>query len=242
MLLVRLPEGYVDLDRGRWRVVAARLELAEMVALLESARARTLVGEEVSSGRGGTRRVALRGGKVVYVRHYLRGGAMRHLVRDLYLLRPPRPIRELMATEQARAAGCRVPIVHAVATEETGPFYRGWIVTSAIDGARAFIDVLAAADDAQRSSLLLEAGSAIRDLHAAGVYHVDLNGYNLLVDAQGRVAIIDFDRAVLTPPNNHRLGQSGRDRLWRSLRKLSAQRGLALPQEDKRWIERGYAR
>ncbi|MBI5504921.1 MAG: phosphotransferase [Deltaproteobacteria bacterium] len=242
MLLVRLPEGYVDLDRGRWRVIAARLELSEMVTLLDSARAGTLVGEEAGSGRGGSLRVVLRGGKVVYVRRYLRGGAMRHLVRDLYLIRPPRPIRELMATEQARAAGCRVPIVHAVAIEETGPFYRGWIVTSAIEAARSFIDALGDADEARRRTLLLAAGTAIRDLHAAGVYHVDLNGHNLLVDGHDRVAVIDFDRAVLAPPHNHRLGERGRDRLWRSLTKLAAQRGLELPDEDKRWIERGYER
>jgi len=242
LLIVRLPEGYVDLDRGRWRVIAARLELAEMVALLDGARAGTLVGEPVASGRGGAVRVVLRGGKVVYVRRYLRGGAVRRLVSDLYLLRPPRPIRELMATEKARAAGCRVPIVHAVAIEETGPFYRGWIVTSAIEGARAFIDVLAGADEEGRRGLLLEAGSAIRDLHAAGVYHVDLNGYNLLVDGAERVAVIDFDRAVLAPPHNYRLGQRGRDRLWRSLTKLAARRGLALARQDQRWIERGYTR
>lgn len=241
-MLVRLPEGYIDLDRGSWRVIAARLELAEMVTLLEAARSATLAGEKVVSGRGGALRVVLRGGKVVYVRHYLRGGMMRWLVRDLYLLRPPRPIRELMATEQARAAGCRVPIVHAVAIEETGPFYRGWIVTSAIDGARAFIDELAAADESRRRALLLAAGGAIRGLHDAGVYHVDLNGHNLLLDADGNVAVIDFDRATLALPGIYRLGERGRDRFWRSLVKLMRLRGVALADDEKRWIERGYTR
>lgn len=242
MLPVRLPEGYIDLDRGRWRVIAARLELAEMVALLETARSGTLAGDAVGSGRGGTVRVTLRGGKIVYVRHYLRGGAMRHVVRDLYLLRPPRPIRELMATEQARAAGCRVPIVNAVAIEETGPFYRGWIVTSAIEGARGFFDVMARADAAARGELLLQAGSTIRALNHAGVYHADLTGHNLLVDAGGRVSVIDFDRAVLAAPDNDRLGQQGLDRFWRSLTKLARQHEIGLQVSDKRWIERGYAR
>jgi tRNA A-37 threonylcarbamoyl transferase component Bud32 len=237
-----LPEGYVDHDRGRWRVVAARIELREMTALLDAARAGTLGGEDAASGRGGARRVVLRGGKVVYVRKYLRGGLVRFLVRDLYLLRPPRPIRELEATETARAAGCRVPIVHAVGVEESGPFYRGWIVTSAIEGATAYIDVLAAADEAARGVLLAAAGRAIRDLHDAGVYHPDLNGHNLLVGGDGEVAVIDFDRAVVGAPDQHRLAQKGRDRFWRSLRKLMAARGAGLGEAERRWLERGYAR
>ena len=237
-----LPEGYVDLDWGRWRVVAARLELVEMTALLGAARAGSAGGEEVASGRGGARRVTLRGGKVVYVRKYLRGGLMRLLVRDLYLLRPPRPVLELEATETARAAGCRVPIVHAVAVEESGPFYRGWIVTSAIDGARAYIDVLATAREAERGALLAAAGSAIRDLHDAGVYHPDLTGHNLLIDSAGEVAVIDFDRAVVATPGLPRHGEKGRDRFWRSLRKLTAERRIDLGEAERRWLERGYAR
>lgn len=237
-----LPEGYVDLDRGRWRVVAARIELSEMTTLLDAARSGSAGGEDVASGRGGARRITLRGGKVVYVRKYLRGGAMRLLVRDLYLMRPPRPIRELVATETARAAGCRVPIVHAVAVEEVGLFYRGWIVTSAIEGARPYIDVFADADEAGRGVLLQAAGTAIRDLHDAGVYHPDLNGHNLLIDAAGEVAVIDFDRATVGAPGIHRLAEKGRDRFWRSLLKLTAARGLVPGEAERRWLERGYAR
>jgi 3-deoxy-D-manno-octulosonic acid kinase len=157
-------------------------------------------------------------------------------------MRPPRPIRELEATETARAAGCRVPIVHAVAVEEQGPFYRGWIVTSAIEGSGSYIDVFAASDEAARGVLLQAAGSAIRDLHDAGVYHPDLNGQNLLIDADGEVAVIDFDRAFVGAPQNHRVAQQNRDRFWRSLAKLMKARGLALGEVERRWLERGHAR
>lgn len=236
-----LPEGYVDLDRGHWRVVAARLELAEMTALLEAARAGRDLGEAVASGRGGTRRVVLGGGKVIFIRAYLRGGLVRFLVRDRFLLRPPRPLLELIATETARAAGCHVPIVHAVAVEERGAFYRGWIVTSAIEEARPFIDALEEGDEAGRCELLAAAGRAIRGLHDAGVYHRDLHGHNLLVDGEGNVAIIDFDRAVVAAPGLEDLARRGRDRLWRSLRKLSAARGMDLSEEQRRWLEQGRA-
>jgi hypothetical protein len=237
-----LPEGYVDIDRGDWRVVAPRLELAEMASLLDAARAGTLQGEDAASGRGGARRLVLRGGKVVFVRRYLRGGLMRHFVRDLFLLRPPRPLRELAATEKARAAGCLVPMVHAVAVEERGLFYRGWIVTSAIDGARDFIDVYAEAGEAGRANLLTEAGRAIRCIHDAGVFHTDLTGNNLLVAEGGRVAVIDFDRAVVATPGSADLARKGCDRFWRSMTKLTGLRGIALDASERRRLESGYSR
>jgi hypothetical protein len=237
-----LPQGYVDADRGRWRVIAARLELAEMTALLEAARSGSPGGEPATSGRGGAHRVVLRGGKVVYVRQYLRGGLVRHFVRDRFLLRPPRPIGELEATETARAAGCRVPIVHAVAIEERGPFYRGWIVTSAIDGGGPYIDALLGAGEERRATLLSAAGSAIRALNDAGVYHPDLHGHNLLLDADGEIAVIDFDRARLGEPGDRRLAQQGLDRFWRSVRKLSAAAGCEIAESERRWLERGHAR
>jgi 3-deoxy-D-manno-octulosonic acid kinase len=237
-----LPEGYVDIDRGNWRVVAPRLELAEMAALLDAARAGTLKGEDAPSGRGGACRLALRGGKIVFVRRYLRGGLVRHFVKDLFVLRPPRPLLELVATEKARAAGCLVPMVHAVAVEETGPFYRGWIVTAAIDGARDFIDVYAETDPTGREHLLAEAGRAIHALHDAGVFHPDLTGNNLLVVSGGSVAVIDFDRAVVTSAGSPGLARKGLDRFWRSMAKLATARGIRLEPDERRALERGYAR
>jgi hypothetical protein len=141
-----IPEGYVDIDRGRWRVVATRLELAEM--LLESARADTLAGEGAASAPLAARR---------------QGG-----------VRAPLPVRAgscafSCATSSScdfrvRCASSRrrrrrgrpafVPFVHAVAVEEKGPFYRGWVVTSVIDGERDFIDVYAEEGETGRQKLL----------------------------------------------------------------------------------------
>ena len=42
-------------------------------------------------------------------------------------------------------------------------------------------------------------GAAVRRLHAEGVWHADLNAHNVLVDRDGRIWIIDFDRARLRP-------------------------------------------
>jgi 3-deoxy-D-manno-octulosonic acid kinase len=239
---VHLPSGYVDYDRGNFRVIAPRWELDEMVALLTGPERDRPSESEVHGGRGWARRVVLPGGTAVFLRKYLRGGFPRLLVRDLFILRPERPIRELVVTEAARAAGCPVPHVLAVAIEEALIGYRGWIVTEALDGVRPLIDVYTERDERGRVALLKEVGTAIRKLHAAGIYHVDLTGYNVLVDATDRISFVDFDRSFQAVPDSGRWARAGRHRFWRSMAKLTAARSVALPAASIEWLAEGYRR
>jgi tRNA A-37 threonylcarbamoyl transferase component Bud32 len=216
------------------------LELDEMRAVLESAREGKPQGEPLEGGRGGTHKLVLPGGKRVFLRKYLRGGAASYLVKDLYLLRPERPFRELVVTETARAAGCPVPTVLAVSVEEVGLFYRGWIVTEAIDNARSMIATWFDSDVESRRELMQRVGAAIRLLHDAGVYHVDLTGHNIIIRADGSPVILDFDRGFFAPPATARFVDRGLDRLWRSMHKLSAAAGRALAEGERRWLEQGY--
>jgi 3-deoxy-D-manno-octulosonic acid kinase len=238
-LIPQLPGGYVDLDRGRTRVIATRLELEEMLRLLAPEN-RDRLGEPVVGGRGGTRRIELAGGKAVYLRKYLRGGFVRFFNYDRYFLRPPRPVLELVATEAARAAGCYVPVVHGIAIEEAGPFYRGWIVTGALQVVATLAEGLDGVGATKRAEFLGKAGAAVAVLHRAGVYHVDLTGENLLLDRAGEVAIVDFDRAGLGEPNSVKRSQAGMDRLWRSLVKMSLERGFDLAPDERRWLDKGH--
>ncbi len=235
-----LPSGYSDYDRGSVRIVALRLQLEELVSLLAGP-ARHVPADVSLGGRGGTRRVKL-GGRILYLRKCLRGGLMRYLTRDLYLLRPARPLVELMVTEKARAAGCRVPVVAGVCVEEAGVFYRGWVVTEEIPGVVPWFRCYQEADNPERGRLLAAAGRAMRGLNAAGVYHADLNVHNLLVCADGEVAIVDFDKALAAAPDEVRRGERGRDRFWRSLHKVCDAVGEELDDAQRRWLERGYER
>ena len=235
---MRLPAGYVDYDRGSFRVIAMRWELDEMVGLLTGPERH--LATEAGVGRGGTRRVVLPGGKAVYLRKFLRGGAVRYLLRDLYLLRPERPLVELVVTETARGAGCPVPHVLAAYVEEATIGYRGWLVTEAVDGARPLIDAFAEASESRRAELFEQAGRAIRRLHAAGVYHVDLGGHNILVGPDDRVTIVDFDRATLGVPNDGRRAAAGVRRFWRSMDKLTAAKSMDVDGEARRWLQAGY--
>jgi tRNA A-37 threonylcarbamoyl transferase component Bud32 len=234
MVPTRFPAGFADIDDGHFRVIAPRLLLEEMAALLSGPQRD---GAATAGGRGGSCRIVLAGGKVVYCRKYLRGGFARHFTRDLYLLRPERPIHELVVTETARAAGCSVPAVLACAVEDVGPFYRGWLVTEAVEPARPLFDALAASSPADRVRLLDAVREAVERLHAIGIYHVDLTGHNVLIREDLRPVILDFDRARLDRPDLP--GRSARAfaRLRRSLTKWAARSGLAFSVEDLRRLE-----
>jgi len=237
---VQLPPGYIDYDRGDFRVIAPRWELDEMVALLMGPERDRPAESSVHGGRGWARRVVLPGGKAVFLRKYLRGGLPRLVVRDIFVLRPERPVRELVVTEAARAAGCPVPHVLAVAVEEAVIGYRGWIVTEAIEGVRPLIDVYAERAESARVMLMNKVGAAIRTLHAAGIYHVDLTGYNVLVDGSDRIMFVDFDRSFQAEPDIGRWARAGRHRFWRSMAKLTAARGVSLPAASIEWLAEGY--
>jgi hypothetical protein len=180
----------------------------------------------VAGGRGATRVVALPDGGRAFVRRYLHGGLLGALLRDVYWQRPPRPWRELIATEAARAAGVVAPEVLAAAALPAagGVLYRGLLVTRALEGRRALGDALrAAASAAERDAWIACAVRAVRGLHAAGIHHPDLNVANVLVgEHAAAAALIDFDRASVgaAPLGALRTALACR-RLSRSIAKLA---------------------
>lgn len=182
-------------------------------------------------GRAAHPVIALPTGERVVVRRYRRGGAMRHLNRDLYFA-GNRALEELVATERALAGGVRAPRVLAGAERREGAGYHAWLATAWIPGALDGAAWLAAATARERSAALADAGRQIARMHATGVGHPDLNLRNLLIRAPGtgavdqevpEVYLIDFDRARLYPGPTP-AGRRIRDllRLERSARKLEA--------------------
>ena len=61
-------------------------------------------------------------------------------------------------------------------------------------------------------------GSAIYEFHANGVYHADMNAYNLQIDAAEKLWMLDFDKGRLREPGPWQ--QQTLDRLQRSLKKV----------------------
>ncbi len=184
------------------------------------------------------------------LRHYRRGGLRARLGgRESYLWLGASRVRawaEVRVLDHLRRAGLRVPEPLGAAYWRGGPltvgpppgqsapsggskpkaqrggrtpslFYCNAILVARIPGAQALAGRLDRADPAA-------VARAIAAMHAAGVWHADLNAYNILFDADGQVWLIDFDRArlgVVSPEQ----AQKNRLRLRRSLVKVAGARG-----------------
>lgn len=217
---------FVALDVGRARLLVRRGHeaAAERLADFE----RLLYTETVGGGRAAHPVVLLPGGERAVVRRYRRGGWVRHVNRALYF-GGNRAFDELRATERARAAGVRTPVVVAAVERPAFVGYRAAFVTLLVPAARDLAAWLENASEERRRTVLRETGRQIGTMHAGGVAHPDINLRNLLV-AKGPgaggpedVYLLDFDRAEVTaaPASPARRARDLR-RLARSARKLGA--------------------
>ncbi|HXG53415.1 MAG TPA: lipopolysaccharide kinase InaA family protein [candidate division Zixibacteria bacterium] len=188
------------------------------------------------AGRSRLRAFRLANGETALIREYRHGGLLRAVTGGVFLGRPLRPFRELAVTEELRRRGFPTVEVYVACVRKVwGPFYRGWLVTRELDGAR---DFWAALNDGfvkggNREEVLRAVGRSVRALHREGVYHRDLNLKNILLrEENGRIRgyVIDFDRAVLFLGGVPRpLAERNLERLLRSALKLDPERKLLAP-------------
>lgn len=174
------------------------------------------------------------------LRHYHRGGLPARFSRDAYFwlgLEKSRPWREWHLLLELQQRGLPVPQPVAALISRDGLFYRGDIVTKVVD-AEPLADWLV--KGRMPSEQLRSLGACLRRFHDAGVYHADLNACNILLDDQGKVTLIDFDRGELRTPAKS-WQQANLARLKRSLEKFRRKElRFAFDDEDWKSLLRGY--
>lgn len=201
-------------------------------------------GSAGGTGRGATVLFDADGHRLV-LRHYRRGGMVRHLVADRYLrtgLRNSRPWRELAILTRLYTGGMPVPRPFAARIAPTGilsPWYRGDLVTGYLEGTCTLADTVRAGSPQEATWSAI--GETIAGFHAAGVDHADLNAHNVLLDEAGTVYLVDFDRARLRLPPTGRWAEGNLARLRRSLDKLAAsEAAFTFSEADWTALERAY--
>jgi len=185
---------------------------------------RIAAGSLISTGgRGSAWRMDIDGHAYV-LRQYRRGGLVARFNRDRYFwhgAHQTRPYREWVVMHQAANAGLCVPKpLAAIACKTTGLFYRAAILTPWVEhqGSLANVD---------RKQAWFNAGQSIARMHAASIWHADLNVHNVLIDEQDRAWLIDFDRAT-TNVSDPKILRGNLTRLLRSVNKVCPDLGQRL--------------
>jgi 3-deoxy-D-manno-octulosonic acid kinase len=182
--------------------------------------AEQVVGSLGSAGRGSTMFVGNVPRQFV-LRHFMRGGMIGRIVRDKYLFNgedKTRAFREWRILAKMADGGLRVPRPAAARYRRHGMFYTADLITVRIPGVRPLSEVIA--ESSQDAAFWESLGASVHGFHAAGVFHADMNAYNLQIDNKGALWMLDFDRGRLMRPGSWQ--QKTLRRLHRSLQKIRA--------------------
>jgi len=168
------------------------------------------------------------------LRHYRRGGLVARVLKDQYLWRGAQYTRAFCEADILNWMHVRgLPVPRAIAAAVwrrggwTGVFYRAAIIVEYLPDTTPL---------AARLHHPQAVAQAIAAMHQAGVWHADLNAFNILLDGAGKVWLIDFDRArrcTMTPARR----ENNLHRLRRSLVKVAGVEGAAFWEQVYRFYQ-----
>ncbi len=172
--------------------------------------------------------------KGLVLRHYYRGGMVRHFLKDRYLytgLKNTRAYAELEILEKLQQWGLAAPKAVAGLVQRRGLFYRADLLMEQIPNARDLFQELKSSR--LSASTWQSIGRTVAQFHQHGVYHADLNCHNIMRDNTGKIWLIDFDRASLKPTGTGWAAENI-GRLYRSLTK-ELERSPPFYFDDTQW-------
>ena len=172
-----------------------------------------------SAGRGNT--LIVNNGEQEYVlRKFRRGGMIGRLIKDTYFWSgedETRSFAEWRLLRKLAAIGLNVPKPAAAYYRRTAMFYTADLLTVRIPGIRSLAERLL--ESTGSKAFWQDLGAAICRFHKANAYHADMNAYNVQLDQDDRLWLLDFDRGKLSPEGTWK--QETLSRLHRSLQKVS---------------------
>ncbi len=190
--------------------------------------------EIISKGRGEILLINIQG-QCSVLKHYYRGGLIANVLLDKYLwtgLDSSRSFAEYKILRTMYKLDLPVPRPIAARVRRQGLFYQADLITSQI------IDVSSMADLLSKQRLTsqhwLDIGDCIGQFHQLGFYHDDLNIENIMIENEGNVFLLDFDKGVQSQTDNNH-STSSFDRMKRSVMKWCSVNHQSFPEKD--WAE-----
>ncbi len=175
-------------------------------------------GVSALGGRAAVTPARLDGIGSVVIKHYRRGGLMRYFIKRRYLkIGKTRARREFELLGMADALGINVPQPIAYAYRGRR-FYRAWLVTCAIHQPLSLARL--SLQNEKKTSIAMESViEQISTLIQNDILHVDLHPGNVVVDATGKVYLLDFDKGSVYHVNRKKLINRYFTRWQRAVRK-----------------------
>jgi len=191
-----------------------------------------------AQGRGTTWFVQIDGLQAA-LRHYRRGGLFGKIVSDSYLFKgwdKTRSIEEFYLLNKLSESGVNVPKPIAARAQQRGWCYRADLLSEKIADAQDLVGILQqrALSEQEYQSI----GKQIKKMHALQVNHTDLNIHNILLDEQGKVWLIDFDKCY--QQEGKRWKGDNLERLLRSFRKELKKRSIKWHEDEWKYLISGY--
>ena len=177
-----------------------------------------VTGRLRSSGRGNTMIVKGDQGEFV-LRHFMRGGLIGRFIADSYFWLgedATRGFGEWHLLSKLSAMGLPVPRPVAARYIRSGLTYKADLLTVLIPDVLSLSDRIAIRSHTKKFWQKL--GRDIAPFHKAGVFHADLTAYNIQIDKNDKLWLVDFDRGRLRQPGSWQ--QKNLARLHRSLQKI----------------------
>jgi len=200
-----------------------------------------VTGSLRAAGRGNTMFVG-DGHAEFVLKSYRRGGLPGRLNRDLYLWlgqERTRAFAEWRLLAKLTAMGLPVPRPAAARyCRVAALFYKADLLTVRAPDIMPLSERLLQRPASEEFWRAI--GKGLRRFHEQGVFHADLNAYNVQVDAQDDLFILDFDRGRLLSGGTWQ--KRNLARLYRSLRKIKRlEPRIAF--SDRRWqqLMHGYS-
>ncbi|CAM5186032.1 3-deoxy-D-manno-octulosonic acid kinase [Oligella ureolytica] len=173
------------------------------------------------------------------LRQYRRGGLVGRFNKSKYFFISPektRSFQEFVIINYLHGAGLTVPKALAAFYQKKGLFCEMALITSLVDDTvplaticQQFIDKLI--DEELAANYARITAQRIRQMHDLGVWHADLNAYNILCTQEVIEAyLIDFDKAQKTKLSDV-LRQQNLTRLQRSLLKVCGQQSIVFMEQ-----------
>ncbi len=178
------------------------------------------------------------------LKRYHRGGLLGRLIKNTYLfngLQRTRMWQEFHLLGLMRDKGLPVPRpVAARCTRNSALGYQGELIIERIPNARTLADILC--EDSLPDNVWRNIGLVIRRFHENCIDHTDLNACNIMLNANGQIFLIDFDKCR---ERNHTSKEDWRTnnlaRLKRSLNKwLSRESGFNFQTTNWDMLLSGY--